>query len=387
MKSDNAYALIVGIANYQKINPLPAIVLKDAQDIYNLLVSSEHCGYKPNNVELLLDNQATQTNLRQSLQTLAKNTNDESSVLIYISSHGGQLKNEPDAGEYLLPVDADGSDGSALAQSAISSTELTKSLRAISARKLVVIFDCCHSGGIGQPKIANAPILKEGLSENFYNILEQGQGRVIIASSRSNESSYILPGATNSLFTQHLLDGLSGGVITQDGVIRILDLFSYIQQRVTKDHSEQHPILKAEIEDNFPIALNLGGKSATPLSVSPYLYEKRFPIYKSVWKFVDKINTAIYQRDFYKLISEALRQFKQETEQAVFFFRKDIIEYIEEIENHAKALKINFYKKDQDKYDQSQRNRFNEQYEKDIDWFIDQYHELDNKFIKYLKLN
>jgi hypothetical protein len=52
---ENAHALIVGIANYQKINPLPATVLKDAQDIYNLLVSPNYGGYVPDNVQLLLD--------------------------------------------------------------------------------------------------------------------------------------------------------------------------------------------------------------------------------------------------------------------------------------------------------------------------------------------
>ena len=32
--------------------------------------------------------------------------------------------------------------------------------RAIDARKVLVIFDCCHSGGIGQPKDATAPLVK-----------------------------------------------------------------------------------------------------------------------------------------------------------------------------------------------------------------------------------
>ncbi|MFM6455233.1 MAG: hypothetical protein ACKPH7_25900 [Planktothrix sp.] len=31
---NNCYALIVGIANYQKINRLPLTVLNDAKDIY-----------------------------------------------------------------------------------------------------------------------------------------------------------------------------------------------------------------------------------------------------------------------------------------------------------------------------------------------------------------
>jgi hypothetical protein len=79
----------------------------------------------------------------------------------------------------------------------------------------------------------------------------------------------VLSGAANSLFTQHLLDGLRGGAIGTGGVIRILDLFNYLQPKVTQDFSNQHPILKAEIEENFPVALYQGGKAATPIPTAP----------------------------------------------------------------------------------------------------------------------
>lgn len=261
----SSHALVVGIANYQKIKPLPETVLKDANDIYQLLISPEYCGYQPNNVQLLLDTEATQQNLLQAFAKLAKASNSNSTVFIYISSHGGQLKSSSYSGEYLLPVDTDFTSEALLAETAISGTQFTEALRAIPAQKLVVIFDCCHSGGIGQPKDIDAPELKTGLPERYYDVLKQGRGRVILASSRSSEQSYILPGAKNSLFTQYLLEGLQGGVIAPGGVIRILDLFSYLQPKVTQDFPNQHPILKAEIEENFPIALYLGGKAATPL--------------------------------------------------------------------------------------------------------------------------
>lgn len=266
---ESAHALVVGIANYQKINRLPETVLKDAQDIHNLIISPQHCGYSPDNVQLLLDGQATQASLRQALADLVQRSDQDSTVFIYVSSHGGSVEFGPHAGEYLLPVDADFTSGASLAQTAVSGGQFTEALRAIPARKLVVIFDCCHSGGIGQPKDAEAPTVKAGLPDNYYDVLKQGQGRVILASSRNTEQSYVLPGAANSLFTQHLLDGLRGGAIGPGGVIRILDLFSYLQPKVTSDFSSQHPILKAEIEENFPIALFLGGKSATPLPTVP----------------------------------------------------------------------------------------------------------------------
>ena len=266
---ENAYALVVGIANYQNINKLPLTVLKDAQDIYDLLIDPHHCGYSKNNVTLLKDGAATRTALCEVLTKLAQQSNQDATVFIYISSHGAQVEHGPHKGEYLLPVDADYTSGASLAETAISGNKFTKALRAIPAGKIVVIFDCCHAGGIGQPKDANAPILKSGLSENYYDVLKQGLGRVILASSRSTEKSYVMSGAANSLFTQHLLGGLRGGAIGTGGVIRILDLFNYLQPKVTQDFSNQHPILKAEIEENFPIALYQGGKAATPIPTAP----------------------------------------------------------------------------------------------------------------------
>jgi len=263
--NSNAHALVVGIANYQKIKRLPETVLKDARDIYELLISPHYCGYLSDNVQLLLDTEATQVALLQALAKLAERSNSNSTVFIYISSHGGQIKSGSYAGEYLLPVDTDFTSEILLSETAISGTQFTEALRAIPAQKLVIVFDCCHSGGIGEPKDANATEIKVGLPESYYDILKQGRGRIILASSRSTEESYILSGATNSLFTQHLLDGLKGAVIGPGGVIRILDLFSYLQPKVTKDWPQQHPILKAEIEENFPIALYMGGKVATPL--------------------------------------------------------------------------------------------------------------------------
>ncbi len=259
---ENAHALVVGIAAYQHVNKLPPTVLKDAQDIRDLLTDPDYCGYLPGNVQHLADGQATQAAMRQALAGLAGRSDSDSTVFIYISSHGGQVEAGPHAGEYLLPVDTEYSSPASIARTAISGAEFTAALRAIPARKVVVAFDCCHAGGIGQPKDAAAPamMMKAGLPESYYDALKAGRGRVILAASRSSEYSWVLPGAPNSLFTRHLLAGLRGGIASDDGLIRIFDVFEYVQPRVTGDKAIQHPIFKAEIEENFPVALYLGGQ-------------------------------------------------------------------------------------------------------------------------------
>lgn len=254
----NAHALVVGITGYQHINPLPPVA--DAQEIHDLLVDQNHCAYPPQNVQLLLEDQATQAGIRQGLANLAQRADQDATVFIYFSGHGGQIASG--TGAYLLPVDTRYPSDEALALSAISGVEFTNALNAIQARKVIVAFDCCHAAGIGSPKDAlAAPTFKAGLPDSYYDALKSGRGRVILSSSRSNEYSYVLAGARFSIFTTHLLAGLRGGVVSRDGMIRIFDLFEYLQPRVTAAHPSQHPIFKAEVEENFPVALYLGGKA------------------------------------------------------------------------------------------------------------------------------
>jgi uncharacterized caspase-like protein len=177
----SAFALVIGIANYQHINKLPPTVLKDARDIRDLLVDAAHCGYQPDNVRLLTDEQATAAGIRAALKSLAGSANPESTVFFYLSIHGGRIDSNRYAGEYLLPVDTLYTSDESLAETAISGVEFTEALRAIPARKVVVVFDCCHAGGIGQPKDAAAPEL-EALPESYYDTLKLGRGRVILAS-------------------------------------------------------------------------------------------------------------------------------------------------------------------------------------------------------------
>ena len=261
---DDAYALVVGIADYRHVTGLPAAVRNDARDVRDLLADPRRCGYLPGQVALLLDEQATRDALLTALSRLAARTSARSSVFVYISCHGAQVTSGVRAGEYLLPVDTVLQSDETLASTAISGSEFTAALAAIPARKVLVVFDCCHAGGLGQPKDADAPPIKAGLPDRYYERLAAGRGRAILSFSRDSESSYVLPGAAHSLFTQHLLAGLGGGVPGADGLIRVFDLFEYVQPRVTHEQPGQHPVFQADLEENFPVALHPDGKSDSP---------------------------------------------------------------------------------------------------------------------------
>ncbi len=269
---DNARALIIGIANYEHVRPLPPTVVNDAKDIFGLLTDPRYCGYRAENVELLLNEQASQQGIRQALASLAARSTPDSVVFIYVSSHGGRIESGELAGEYLLPFDASYSSDESLASTSIPGPEFSRAVRAMPARQIVVVFDCCYAAGIKAAK-PDQPALKMGLTERFYEESLAGRGRVVIASSRGDEVSNIMPGDGNSLFTKHLLAGLRGGVASEDGVVRVFDLFEYLQPRVTGEYATQHPVFRGELENNFPISFYVGGsKGVVPKADGEFRY-------------------------------------------------------------------------------------------------------------------
>ncbi len=252
-------ALIVGVANYLHVRKLPNAVLDDARDMAELLRNVAYCGYSPSNVKLLLDSAATLEGIRTALNKVVQESVGNETVVIYFSGHGGRT----DSCEYLIPYDFDPND---IEGTGLGEAEVTKLLNAIKAERIVILLDACHSSGTAELKVLDpAESVKVGVSEKTYNSLAQGNGRVMMASCRANEVSAILPGMRNSLFTHYLLDALRGRASTEE-VVRVFEVFQYVSDKVPTDRSDQHPVFKAHnLENNFPLALRLGGKAAARL--------------------------------------------------------------------------------------------------------------------------
>lgn len=264
----HGYALAIGVAGYPHIRPLPFTVLNDAADLADMLRRPDRAGYPADHVRLLLDDQATKAAVLDGLKWLAEQTTNESTATVFFSGHGGRVTEGGAIINYLLPHNAK---PDALRDTAICSDELTDALRTIRAGRLVVILDACHSGGAGEAKDALAPdatFFKGNPSDDLYDTLRQGEGRVILASCKSVEVSYVLPNARNSLFTQCLLEAIDGKARHRgDGTVRIFDLAEYVMEEVpSRYHRRQHPIFKAQdVDANFPVTLLMGGdKSLAP---------------------------------------------------------------------------------------------------------------------------
>lgn len=279
------HALIIAIASYPNVPPLPSAVINDARDMTDVLTSSAHCGYGLKNVTSLIDHEATLEAIRRELKDLAGRVQPNDTAVIFFSGHGVRLGDLDDVESALVPVDCEEDD---IPTTTLSESEFSAALAGINARRIVVIIDACHSGAAGSFKwIKSTPNL--GFGEKSLGRLAQGAGRVLIASSRASETSLVFAGARNSLFTHHLLDALRGGARTHgDGLIRVFEIFNYVAEKVRgAAPGRQHPIFKAsDLEDNFPVALDRGGakKKGSEISVGA----------ERVWRRLEEILADLY---------------------------------------------------------------------------------------------
>lgn len=280
------HALVVAVAAYPMVSPLPAAVINDAREMTGVLTFPAYCGYDPKNVTMLLDSQATLEEIRRELQALGSRAKPDDTVVIFFSGHGARLGDLSDPESALIPVDCDPAD---ISGTVLLEAELSSLLARIKAQRLVVLIDACHSGAAGSFKaVGDSPDF--GFSEKSLDRLAQGTGRVLIASSRASETSLVLVGASNSLFTEHLVGALRGGARTHgDGLIRVFEVFNYVAEKVRgAAPGRQHPIFKAsDLEDNFPVALDRGGTKG--ITAEPPINK-----YGEVWRQLEEIFADLY---------------------------------------------------------------------------------------------
>lgn len=244
----HGYALVIGVGA-----DLP-VTVEDANAVADLLRDAGRCAYPSENVTLLSSQQARREPILAALDALASRAsgNPDATVIVYFSGHG---LDTPQG--HLVPFGYDISD---LDNTAIPGPLFSEKLRAIQAKKLLVLLDCCHAAGQAEAKAP--PLPQTALPARALQELERGSGRVVIASSRKDEISHT--GHPYSAFTNAVLQALAGyGAFEQDSYARVLDLAMYVGRMVpNRTHDKQHPIIKvSNLEDNFALAYYAAGEA------------------------------------------------------------------------------------------------------------------------------
>jgi len=195
--------------------------------------------------ELLADEKATVPAVQGAFEQLARTAEDDV-VVVAFSGHGTTTHE----------LVAHDSDPYNLAATTISLTTLGEWCARIPARRLLIVLDCCFSGGMGAKALE-----VEGVARDIQSVegkLNQisGHGRVILTASGPTERAWESPRVGHGFLTLHLLEGLRGPEEIREGDrIGVLRLLDYVVRRVAdaarQIRREQTPTVRGTFDGEF----------------------------------------------------------------------------------------------------------------------------------------
>ncbi|HOI73969.1 MAG TPA: caspase family protein [Syntrophales bacterium] len=255
------WAVIVGISSYKdsRIEGL-RYAAADAKAFHDWLISQKGGRYAPSRVRILLDSEATSRNIRNALFNWLGQVLEEDTVMIYFAGHGSPQSPDQPQNLFLLPYDCQYDD---VATTGFPMWDIETALkRFIKAKKVVVIADACHSGGIGRSfdiaRRAARGVQVNPISSGIQTLSKVGEGVAVISASDDRQFSQEGRqwGGGHGVFTHFLLTGLNGGAdYNRDGHVTLGELIPFLSEQVRRETGNaQSPTVSGK----FDPALTIG---------------------------------------------------------------------------------------------------------------------------------
>ena len=232
---DNDMAVVIGVEKYQDL-PASDYSSSDAKLMKEYLVS---LGVKERNIELLLNERATQSSIKKTVETwLPNRIKSDSKVVIYYSGHGAPDAKTGDA--YIVPFDGD---PNYLEDTGYPLKRLYDKLGKLQVAEVIVLLDSCFSGAGGRSVLAKGArplvmMVDTGVLSSNMAVLSATQGTQISTSS---------PEKGHGVFTYYFLKAL------KDGKKDIAEIYDYIKPLVEDEakqiNVQQSPSISPDVEN------------------------------------------------------------------------------------------------------------------------------------------
>jgi peptidoglycan/xylan/chitin deacetylase (PgdA/CDA1 family)/uncharacterized caspase-like protein len=217
----DSWAVVIGIDDYAKW-PRLRYAVHDAQSIRDVLI--ERYQFKPENVFLLRDREATRENILSLLGDKLANPDlvkHDDRVFVFFAGHGAtrRLPSGRELG-YIIPAEADLQN---FQGQAISMTNFQDISEAIPAKHVLFVMDSCYSG------LALTRGVAPSIGQNFLEEISRRPVRQMLTAGGGDQQ--VADGGPNghSVFTWTLMQALEGnGDLNGDGVITGAELAAYV---------------------------------------------------------------------------------------------------------------------------------------------------------------
>jgi uncharacterized caspase-like protein len=241
-KYETLYMLVVAVNKYTGANALQ-LPVKDANDFRNQMTkvansTSKQRLYERIEVKSLIDQEATQENIRAGLKWLQDSVKERDAGVIFLAGHGMSQDNS----YYFVPYRAA---DIGKKEQWVPGGEIVETLQNLPGRAMFFL-DTCHSGALAnQAKVAGT-----------INQVDEERGVIVFASATAKELAQETDEWNNGAFTKALIEGLRGEAEDpRDKYIYPTTLKRYVTRRVRDlTDNQQRPYVSDHGIDD-PIAV------------------------------------------------------------------------------------------------------------------------------------
>lgn len=216
---ERSFAVLVAIDAYSRAGKgigrdLRAAV-RDAKAVAEVLV--DVCGFSPNNLFTLYDEQATKANLEQVFGDVARaleRRRGPARLWCHLAGHGLAAADEETQATLFAAWETSADQPS---RSGLPAETIRRWLPG-DIEEIVVVLDCCHAKGMKSLELPSDPTKR--------------QRRAVIQTSLNGKFAYELKDGSNSLFVKALLEALQGKAELDHGALHFDAVMKYVQERL-----------------------------------------------------------------------------------------------------------------------------------------------------------
>jgi len=259
--SSQRRAVIIGVSKYED-SRIPSLryAAADAIMFHDWLVSPKGGCYAPSRVKLLINEEATGRNIKDALFAWLKQALEEDVVVIYFAGHGSPESPDSPQNLFLLPYDTHHDN---IASTGFPMWDVETALkRFIKAKRVIVMADACHSGGVGKSfdvaRRDSRSLKINPISSGLQSLSKTGEGVCVISASDDKQFSQEDKkwGGGHGVFTHYLIEGLKGNAdYNKDSIISLGELIPYLSEQVRRaTENSQSPTVAGKFDPAITIA-------------------------------------------------------------------------------------------------------------------------------------
>jgi hypothetical protein len=232
------WAVVVGVGRY-KTMPVLKYSDDDAYQYYAFLKSPEGGALPDKQVRILVDEDATRSNILTTMRQVLLKADENDVVVFYFSGHGLE-------GAF-LPQDYDGMNNK------LYHNEVKTILEQSKAKHKICIADACHSGSL----LAMKQPLENVLNTYYRAFNDSSGGMALLMSSKGEEYSLEDQGLRSGIFSHYLIRGLKGEAdIDGNKIVTMREVYDFVFKNVrTYTSNVQTPTVSGKFDWAMPVAV------------------------------------------------------------------------------------------------------------------------------------